>query len=213
MDDADELLVERAHAGDDRAFSTLVSRHRDRVYRVALGVTRDEARARDAVQETFVQVFRRLDQLREGGAFHTWLNRVTINAALMRVRAERRHHRAHSSLSDPAAGDPVEPVDEAATPVDEAASLRERGRDAAEVLAALREPLRTVFVLRELEELTTSETAARLSVTEPTVKTRLSRARVALRRGLEERWQRRRAPEPPRTVALSSSGRQARSIR
>ena len=82
-------------------------------------------------------------------------------------------------------GEPLEPADEGATPIDEEASHRQLARDAAETLDSLRESFRTVFVLRELEELTTSQTATRLSITEAMVKTRLFRARRALRRALE----------------------------
>lgn len=190
MNSVDRELVARVQAGDDAAFSTLITRHRDKVYRLALRVTRNEARAQDAVQDAFIQVFREIGRLHDGGAFSTWLHRVTVNAALMRIRAERRYRREDPSLWYTDEGEPIEPADEGATPVDEEASHRQLARDAAETLDSLRESFRTVFVLRELEELTTTQTATRLSITEAMVKTRLFRARRALRRALEARWER-----------------------
>jgi RNA polymerase sigma-70 factor (ECF subfamily) len=185
----DAALVTRVQAGDSGAFSTLVARHRDKVYRLALRVTRNEARAQDAAQDAFVQVFREIGRLQDGAAFSTWLHRVTVNAALMRIRAERRYRHEDPSLWYADTGEPMEPPDEWAVPVDEEASQQELARDAAETLGTLRESFRTVFVLRELEELTTTQTARRLSITEAMVKTRLFRARRALRRALEARWQ------------------------
>jgi RNA polymerase sigma-70 factor, ECF subfamily len=189
MNVVDAELVARAQAGDEGAFSQLVTRHRDRVYRLALRVTRNEARAQDAMQDAFVQVFREIGRLQEGAAFTTWLHRVTVNAALMRIRAERRYRREDPSLWHREDDETFEPPDEHATPVDEKASHRQLALDAAETLGTMRESFRTVFVLRELEELTTTQTASRLSITEAMVKTRLFRARRALRRALQARWE------------------------
>ncbi|MEO7092351.1 MAG: sigma-70 family RNA polymerase sigma factor [Polyangiales bacterium] len=189
MNEVDAALVARAKAGDDSAFSALVARHGDKVYRLAFRVTRNEARAQDAMQDVFVQVFRELGRLQDGGAFSTWLHRVTVNASLMRIRAERRYRREDPSLWYTEDGEVFEPADEGATPVDEDVSNRELAREAAATLATLRESFRTVFVLRELEDLTTTQTAQRLSITEAMVKTRLFRARRALRRALQKRWE------------------------
>jgi RNA polymerase sigma-70 factor (ECF subfamily) len=184
----DAELVARIQGGDDAAFSTLITRHRDKVFRLAMRVTRNEARAQDATQDAFVQVFREIGRLQDGGAFGTWLHRVTVNAALMRIRAERRYRHEDPSLWHGEDGETFEPPDPSSTPVDEEAIDRELARDAAETLGTLRESFRTVFVLRELEELTTTQTATRLEITEAMVKTRLFRARRALRRALEARW-------------------------
>lgn len=189
MNEVDAQLVARAQTGDETAFSALVARHRDKAYRVALRVTRNEARAQDATQDAFVQVFRELPRLLDKGAFSTWLHRVTVNAALMRIRAERRYRHEDPSAWYTPDGEPCEPADDDATAIDDEASNRELARDAAETLEGLRESFRTVFVMRELEELTTTQTASRLEITEAMVKTRLFRARRALRRALEARWQ------------------------
>ena len=188
MNVVDAELVRRVQAGDRPAFSALFSRHRDKVYRLALRVTRNEARAQDAAQDAFVQVFREIGRLQDGAAFATWLHRVTIIAALMRLRAERRYRHEDPSLWYSSDGETLEPPDEGARTIDEEASHKELARDAAETLGSLRESFRTVFVLRELEELTTTQTATRLSITEAMVKTRLFRARRALRWALQARW-------------------------
>jgi len=183
-------LVARLQKGDKPAFREIVRRHQDKVYRLALRLTRDDARAQDAVQDAFLQVFRKIGQFQEQSAFTTWLYRITVNAALMRMRTERRHH--ETSLEDASpryndSGEIAEPIDDWSTAVDDEASNRELADYAAHAVDQLPETYRSVFVLRELEDLSTEEVAEILDLTVPTVKTRLHRARLALRKALAER--------------------------
>jgi RNA polymerase sigma-70 factor (ECF subfamily) len=187
---SDLALVARLQAGDRSVFREIVRRHQEKVYRLALRLTRDEARAQDAMQDAFLQVFRKIGQFQEQSAFTTWLYRITVNAALMRIRSEKRHQEA--SLDDVSpryseTGEIAEAVDDWSTAVDDDAGNRELALHASRAVDALPEGYRSVFLLRELEELSTEEVAQILELTVPTVKTRLHRARLALRKALADR--------------------------
>jgi RNA polymerase sigma-70 factor (ECF subfamily) len=152
-------------------------------------LTRDESRAQDATQDAFLQVFRKIDQFAEQSAFTTWLYRITVNAALMRIRSERRHREALLEDASPRyseQGEIAEPIDDWSTAIDDDAGNRELAKFAAVAVDDLPDTYRSVFVLRELEELSTEEVADILDLTVPTVKTRLHRARLALRKALAE---------------------------
>jgi RNA polymerase sigma-70 factor (ECF subfamily) len=173
--------------GDRTAFREIVRRHKDHVFRVALRLTRDEALAQDATQDAFLQVFRKIDQFEANAAFSTWLHRVAANAALMRMRALKRRHEAplvQASPSFTAPGDLADPPDEDSPAIDDGVSTRELALHAARAVEALPDVYRSIFVSRELEDLSTEEVAERFHITASAVKTRLYRARVALRRSL-----------------------------
>lgn len=186
----DLALVGRLQAGDKSVFRELVRRHQEKVYRLSLRLTRDESKAQDAMQDAFLQVFRKIEQFQEQSAFTTWLYRITVNAALMRMRTERRHR--ETSLEDASPryteqGEMAEPVDDWAPPVDDDVANRELAVHAREAVDALPEAYRSVFMLREIEELSTEDVAQILDLTIPTVKTRLHRARLALRKAIADR--------------------------
>jgi RNA polymerase sigma-70 factor (ECF subfamily) len=188
--ESDNALVARLQAGDRTVFRELVRRHQDKVYRLALRLTRDEARAQDAMQDAFLQVFRKIDQFQEQSAFTTWLYRITVNAALMRMRSERRHRETSLEEASPRyseQGEIAEPVADWSAAVDDEAGNRELAIHAQHAIDALPETYRSVFVLRELEDLSTEDVAQILELTVPTVKTRLHRARLALRKALADR--------------------------
>ena len=188
--ESDLTLVARVQAGDRPAFRELVRRHQDKVYRLALRLTRDEARAQDAMQDAFLQVYRKLGQFQEQSAFTTWLYRITVNAALMRLRSERRHREASLEEASPRysdQGEIAEPVDDWSSAVDDEAGNRELAHYARLAVDELPDAYKHVFILREQQELSTEEVAQILDLTVPTVKTRLHRARLALRKALAER--------------------------
>jgi RNA polymerase sigma-70 factor (ECF subfamily) len=188
--ESDLQLVARLQQGDKTAFRELVRRHQDKVYRLALRLTRDEARAQDAMQDAFLQVYRKISQFQEQSAFTTWLYRITVNAALMRMRSEKRHRETSLEEASPQyteQGEIAEPVDDWSSAVDDEAGNRELAVYAPQAIDELPDPYTADFVLRELEDLSTEEVAKILELTVPTVKTRLHRARLALRKALAER--------------------------
>ncbi|HEY7725064.1 MAG TPA: sigma-70 family RNA polymerase sigma factor [Anaeromyxobacteraceae bacterium] len=192
-DAADDDLVALAAAGDGAAFGELVSRHQDRIYGLALRLLRDAAEAEEVVQETFLAALEKLASFRGDAAFTTWLHRVAANAALMRLRRRRR---APEVASD-------RPMEELLPRFDEQDHLVARGpshdwsKRADEQLADreirkaveravqnLPEDYRIVFLLRDVEGLSSEAMAELLGMSVAAVKSRLHRARLALRESL-----------------------------
>lgn len=181
----DTELVHAAQRGDRRAFAQLVEKYAARVYNLARKMMRDPQDAEDVLQETFISVFRHLNDFQGDASFSTWLYRIATNAALMKLRARKppTFSLDESIESNGDAWMPREIVDWGITP--EEAVLNDEIRaqmDAA--VAALPESLRAVFVLRDIEGLSVQETADVLGISVPNVKTRLHRARLLLREEL-----------------------------
>jgi len=161
------------------AFEQLVAEYGDRVYGIALRVTGSSSDAEDVMQEAFLQAFRSWSTFRGEAAPTTWLYRIAVNAALMRVRARR----PEDLLSERDEG--AEVVDWTADAAQ--AVLRGELHERLEVgITRLPEDLRVVLVLRDVEGLSTAETSAALEVSEAAVKSRLHRARVLLRQYLAD---------------------------
>ena len=187
---SDEAFAAQAAAGDDAAFEALVVRYQHRVFRLACRLT-SETDAPDVVQETFLQVYRHLSTFRGDARFSTWVYRVAINASLMLRRARARR--------------PAEPLDEFlprfdgdgrldGTPdalritsrVEELLDRHELATKAQAAIDRLPELYREAFVLRDLEELSTTEVAQVLGVEPATVRQRVHRARLLVRGYLSE---------------------------
>ena len=178
---ADEVLVERAQAGDRDAFEDLVRGHADRLYAVVLRFTADPAEAEEVTQEAFLRAWRSIGRFEGRSQFFTWLYRIGINEA--KRRAERR----------PAPGCVVSLEDE---PAEEVADLREspearseQGELRARLEQAIRDlPLdyRAPLVLRDVEGLSTAEAAAVMDLGEAAFKSRLHRARLAVRETIDQ---------------------------
>jgi RNA polymerase sigma-70 factor (ECF subfamily) len=182
----DETLAARAAAGDAAAFELIVTRYQGRVYRLACRLTGSEADAMDALQDTFLQVNRRLASFRGESRFGTWLYRIATNAALMqnRVRARQRAESLDAFLPgfDAAGvhlGTPAEL--QSAASVDEIVDRRLLAEKAMAAIERLPETNRVAFVLRDLEEMSTSDVAEVLGIEPAAVRQRVHRARLMLR--------------------------------
>jgi RNA polymerase sigma-70 factor (ECF subfamily) len=178
---SDEEVVSQVLAGHTALFEVLMRRHNERVYRAARAIVRDEREAEDVMQQAYVNAYTHLRQFNRLAQFSTWLTRIAVNEALGRVR---RRGRYTPFDDEPAATEREMPV----------AENPERQAFSGELRALLEwavdrlpDGAREVFVLRDVEGLSTAEVAAALGVSEDAVKTRLSRARAALRRSLFER--------------------------
>ncbi|HVS13830.1 MAG TPA: RNA polymerase sigma factor [Thermoanaerobaculia bacterium] len=176
---SDPEVVRRVAAGEVALFEILVRRYNQRLFRVARGIVADDGEAEDVVQEAYLQAFHHLDTFRGEASFATWLTRITVHAAMARARKGRR----------------LVLVDGEAVPMPEShdrdpESLAGNGELRAALGLAVDElpaALRTVFVLREVEGLSTEEAAAALELTTENVRVRLHRARARLRQRLDER--------------------------
>jgi RNA polymerase sigma-70 factor (ECF subfamily) len=184
----DEALVARARGGDFHAFEELVDRYEDKIFRLAYRFVRNETEAKEILQDTFLSVWRKLDTFKGDAQFGCWHYRVATNAARMRLRAQRRHPEGSTEeLPDDYLDNygqlPQWGENWAKRPDDELQSeeLRRRIQQAVDELPDI---YRTVFIVRDVEGLSTEETAEVLQISVPTVKTRLHRARLALRNAI-----------------------------
>src|SRR6202041_2034560 len=185
-------LVQAAKRGDDSAFADLVSRYDPNVVRIAQHITQNREDAEDVVQEAFLKAYGNLKQFQEQSKFYTWLVRIAVNEALMKLR-RRRPERTVSLDEEIKTEDdslPREIADWSPNPEQQynQAELREI---LTRTIQGLPPGFRTVFVLRDVEGLSTEETAAALELSVPAVKSRLLRARLPLRERLGRYFQRR----------------------
>jgi RNA polymerase sigma-70 factor, ECF subfamily len=180
---AEPTLIDRLRRRDEAAFELLVRRFGGRMLAVARRLVRNEEDARDVVQEAFLHAFRGVDDFRADAQLSTWLHRIVVNGALMRLRSASR--RPEGFLDDllPAFDDTghhaeaVRPLETTAEDAIASREVRQRVRACVERLPA---PYRAIIVLRDFEELSTSEAASALGISENAAKIRLHRARQAL---------------------------------
>ena len=179
----DSALIQQVLAGNTAPFELLMRRYNERLYRAARSIVRDDGEAEDVMQQAYVNAFTHLRQFNGSARFSTWLTRIVINEALARVRRRGRYEAFDDEASN------VEPFmlhNPAADP-ERQAFARELRCLLEWAIDSLPNGTREVFVLREVEGLSTSDVAECLEVSEDVVKTRLSRGRAALRRILMER--------------------------
>jgi RNA polymerase sigma-70 factor (ECF subfamily) len=195
----DEEVVSRVLGGETALFEVLMRRHNQRLFRTARSIVRDNAEAEDVMQEAYVRAFAQLGQFEGRASWATWLTRIAVNEALARVRRRGRFVDADVDGREDSSMDPFdrfrgrapgELPDGTRLPEvgpEDQASAREMVAFLERAVDALPDIYRTVFVLREVEGLSTAETASSLDITEELVKVRLHRARAELRRTLEAR--------------------------
>jgi RNA polymerase sigma-70 factor, ECF subfamily len=184
-------LVDRARSGDQQAFSTLVAQYERKIYRLALNITRNEEDAEDVLQDAFLKAYEHLDRFEGHSKFYTWLVRIAVNEALMKLRKRKGDRTV--SLDEPMETGEETVMREIAVWEDnpeQRYSREEMQTILDEAVASLKPDFRTVFTLRDIEELSTEETAEALGISVPAVKSRLLRARLALRERLTRQFRR-----------------------
>jgi len=174
----DAEIVERVRAGETALFEILMRRHNQRIYRAARAVIKDEADTEDVMQQAYINAFTHLSQFQDRSQFSTWLTRITVHEALARRRKWKPEETSEDVMETLTSPQP-DPERQAY-----AAELR-RVLEAA--VDSLPETYRLVFMLRDIEGLSTSETAAGLELGDEAVKTRLHRARAMVRSAITER--------------------------
>jgi RNA polymerase sigma-70 factor (ECF subfamily) len=184
----DKALLDRLKAGDDGAYEELVRAHGGRMLAVARRFLRSEEDARDAVQDAFLSAFRGVERFEGNARLSTWLHRIVVNAALMKLRTRRRKpeqpidellpaYVEDGHMAAPASpwrSDELDPVER-----------RQLGAVLIDAIESLPDSYRNVLLLRDIEDLDTDETAKAMGISPGAVKTRLHRARQALRGLLE----------------------------
>lgn len=179
----DAEVVARVRAGETALFEVLMRRHNQRIYRVARAVLKDEADAEDVMQLAYIKAFTHLDQFEDRSQFSTWLTRITVHEAL----AKRRKWKPDVVEPSGSEGDHMDRLMSGGPDPERQAYGQELGRLLETAVDSLPETYRTVFMLRDVEGLSTAETAEGLQLGEEAVKTRLHRARALLRRAVAER--------------------------
>lgn len=186
MLEPDKHLLRRLRERDERAFRELVEAHRDRVYNITFRMLGNRAEAEDVAQEVFISVFKTIDSFREEAKFSTWLYRIAVNHCKNRIKyLARRHDKQRDELDEhaPATNQAVAPTQHTREP-DRALLGAQMEVLLQNAIASLDEEHRAVVILRDVEELSIEEICEITGLPDGTVKSRLHRARAALRKKL-----------------------------
>ena len=187
----DAALVARAQAGDQEAFAALVAEYSRKIYRLAKNITQNDEDAEDVLQEAFLKAYEHLPGFQGNSKFYTWIVRIAVNEALMKLR--KRKGDRFMSFDEPVETGEETVKREIAVWEDnpeQRYSREEMQHILDEAVDGLKPDFRTVFMLRDIEELSTEETAQALGISVPAVKSRLLRARLALREKLTRQFKR-----------------------
>lgn len=177
----DEDVVARVLAGDQQAYEIIMRRYNQRLFRITRAILGDDAEAEDVVQDAYVRAYAALDQFAGRAKFATWLTRIAVHEASARLRKRGMVSNADGSGPTMETVKSADPNPEENTLRNETVSLLEQSID------ALPEIYRSVFVLRNVEQLSTAETASSLDLSEEAVRIRLMRARQLLQQQLLHR--------------------------
>lgn len=184
MDDlADSELIERIRAGKTALYETLMRRYNQRLYRIARVILRNPEEAEDVVQEAYVRAYTHLDQFAGAAKFSTWLTKIAIHEALARLHKRSRMGEADSTKDTEKSGG-MESLKSTIHDPEEQTFEKQVLELLEAAVEALPDNLRSVFLMREIEEMSTAETAECLGLSEAAVKIRLHRARKVLRQDL-----------------------------
>lgn len=177
-------VVDRVKAGETALYEIIMRRYNQRLYRVARAILRDDGEAEDVMQDAYVRAYQHLGQYAGAAPFSTWLTRIAVNEALTRLKARKRGQQFED---DDWNGDgPMYVADNSPDP-EQNASVAELGHFLEQAVLDLPEAYRAVVMLRDIEDLSTAETAAALDLTQENVKIRLHRGRAMARQRLFDR--------------------------
>jgi RNA polymerase sigma-70 factor (ECF subfamily) len=180
----DEEVIERMRSGNTASYEIIMRRYNQRLYRVARAILRDDAEAEDVIQDTYVRAYQNLHQFAGSALFSTWLTRIAVHEALRRVRLRNRNQQLDEFEQDEEGS--MEVVETSPDP-EQRASNAELGRLLEEVVLDLPDAYRTIVMMRDVEQMSTAETAEALDLTEQNVKVRLHRGHAMLRSSLAAR--------------------------
>jgi RNA polymerase sigma-70 factor (ECF subfamily) len=179
---SDEEVAARVLAGETAMFEIIMRRHNQRLYRVARAILRNDGEAEDVMQDAYVRAYQHLDQFAGRAKFSTWLTRIAVHEALARQNRGSRYQELEPMPEQ--GGDPMERFASLAPNPEQQASNSEIRRLLEEAVEKLPDAYRTIFMLRDVEEMSTAEAAEVLEISEQNVKVRLHRARALLRKSL-----------------------------
>jgi RNA polymerase sigma-70 factor (ECF subfamily) len=180
---SDEEIVRRVRAGETALYEIIMRRYNQRIYRVARAILLEDGEAEDVMQDAYVRAYQHLDQYAGRAPFSTWLTRIAVHEALARLRARNRRQPLDHSEGEEVN---MKLADVALNP-EQVLSNAETGQLLETALLELPSHYRTVVMMRDVEELSTTETAETLGLTEENVKVRLHRGRALIRKWLYSR--------------------------
>jgi len=206
----DVALVERVRGGDIAAYDTLVRKYERQIFRIAQHITQNREDAEDVMQDAFLKAYEKLDQFQGNSKFYTWLVRIAVNESLMRLR-KRRTGKMVSMDEDVATEEGSVPRDFAdwAPNPEQNYTQAELAEILKKTIQGLPQGFRVVFVLRDVDGLSTEETAETLGLSVPAVKSRLLRARLQLRERLTRYFGRKTPALRPATASPGGDGADA----
>jgi len=181
---SDQEVVRRVLEGETALFELIMRRYNQRLYRVARAILRDDAEAEDVMQEAYVRAYEHLGQFAGRSQFATWLTRIAIHEALARLQRRKRTDQLGANARGEIGIDREVDVAASALNPEEQLSVSELGRALENAILSIPEQYRLVLMLRDVEQLSTTETAATLELSEENVKVRLHRARAMVRKSL-----------------------------
>jgi len=184
------VLVADAKTGDLNAFETLVGRYERKIFRLAQNITQNREDAEDVMQEAFLKAFEHLPEFQGNSRFYTWLVRIAVNQALMKLRKRRPNQVSLDEEIDTGEEKVFRDVEDWGPSPARRYEQAELGQILTKVIGELDPAFRVVFQLRDIEELSTEETAETLGLSVPAVKSRLLRARLKLRTKLNRYFRR-----------------------
>ena len=182
---SDEEVVTRVLAGETGMFEIIMRRHNQLLYRVARAILRNDGEAEDVMQDAYVRAYEHLGQFAVRAKFSTWLTRIAVHEALARQHRGNRYQELEPMSERE--GDPMDRLASLAPDPEQQASNSEVRRLLEEAVEKLPDAYRTIFILRDIEEMSTTDAADVLDITEENVKVRLHRARALLRKSLYAR--------------------------
>lgn len=188
-DDGEAALVLSARHGDPFGFEALVNRYEGKIFRLAMNITQSREDAEDVMQEAFLKAFQHLGEFQGNSRFYTWLVRIAVNQALMKLRRRRPNELSLDDSIELDDDQVFRDVEDWGPSPEQRYEQTELNRILSTVIGELEPPFRVVFQLRDMEELSTEETAEVLGLSVPAVKSRLLRARLKLRQKLNRYFQ------------------------
>lgn len=192
MNDIENKLIEKAKNGNQEAFGQLIFNYEQKIYAIAFKVFKNETDAFDVAQEICIKLFQKLDQFRFESAFSTWLYRIATNTAIDEYRKQKRKSTHESSYDEPLDSETdsmaLQIKDESDTP-EEAYLRKEKIKYVWDALNEITDDHRSIIILKDIEQKSYEEISIELDIGIGTVKSRLARARTALKKVLSELWE------------------------
>jgi RNA polymerase sigma-70 factor (ECF subfamily) len=179
---SDEVIARRVVQGEGELYEILIRRHNPRLYRIARSILRDEAEAEDVMQDAYLSAYAHLDQFEGRASFKTWISRIAMNEALARLRRNGRYVEWDETMNEERANGSPAPENP-----EQELSRRELSSILEEAIDSIPVGYRLVFVLRQLDGMSTDEVAQIAGISSDNVKARFRRAKIALRKVIESR--------------------------